>query len=340
MSDFPFKPRVVGWELTLRCNMRCIHCGSSAGSPRPNELTEAEGLDLIDQMADLGTQVVTLSGGEPLTHPSWPVYARRLVDAGVSTFMITNGLVLEKNVSRMVDSGLKRIGISFDGVEKAHNFIRDHEESYATALRAARAAKKAGLAVGAITHVSKANFEDLEEMYRVFSDIGFEYWQVQITFKQGRMRENEDFSLEPARLEDVAAFVSAKRALKGLRVVPGDNLGYYCDPPIRDKPWKGCFAGRHLMGIDADGAVKGCLSLPRELVEGNIREEPLRKIWEDPERFRYNRYFSEDMLKGHCAGCDMARKCRGGCTVTAFSATGERFDNPYCVYGEKRRSTG
>ena len=61
-------------------------------------------------------------------------------------------------------------------------------------------------------------------------------------------------------------------------------------------------------------------------------------IWEDPRRFKYNRYFSEDMLKGNCAGCDMARKCRGGCTVTAFSATGERFDNPYCVHGQKLRA--
>ncbi|MFA5138180.1 MAG: radical SAM protein [Elusimicrobiota bacterium] len=337
MSDFPFKPRVVGWELTLRCNMQCIHCGSSAGNPRPDEMNEAEGFSLIDQMVELGTEIVTLSGGEPLTQPSWPKYAERLVKAGVATYMITNGLLLEKSLPAVVGSGLKRIGISFDGTEKTHDFIRNRQGSFTAARRAAGKAKGAGLTVGAITHVSRANFQDLEGMYRAFTEIPLDYWQIQITFKQGRMKEHDTLSLDPKELPALARFVSEKQALQGLDVVAGDNLGYYCEPDIRKKPWKGCFAGRHLMGVDADGSIKGCLSLPREFVEGNIRKEPLRKIWEDPQRFKYNRYFSPDMLKGHCAGCPKAEPCRGGCTVTAYSATGNRFDNPYCVFGLSRR---
>ncbi|HBL19227.1 MAG: hypothetical protein A2X36_03085 [Elusimicrobia bacterium GWA2_69_24] len=332
MAEFPFKPRVVGWELTLRCNMRCIHCGSRAGAPRPDELSEAEGLDLIAQLVDLGTQVVTLSGGEPLMHPSWPVYAKRFVDSKVNTFLITNGLLLEENIGRIKDLGLRRIGVSLDGLEAVHDRIRSMPDSFAKAIRAVRAAKKAGLDIGAVTHVSRANFGELEGMYKLFSEIPLDYWQVQITFRQGRMTEHEDMSLDPKQLPEVAAFVRRKQALKGLPVVPGDNLGYYCVPDIREKPWKGCFAGRHLVGIDADGSVKGCLSLPREFIEGNIRKEPLRRIWEDPQRFKYNRYFSADMLEGSCKGCPHGDPCRAGCTVTAYSATGNRFDNPYCCF--------
>jgi radical SAM protein with 4Fe4S-binding SPASM domain len=161
---------------------------------------------------------------------------------------------------------------------------------------------------------------------------------VQITFKLGRMREHVDWSLDPKELAALARFVHEKQKVPGgLKVVPGDNLGYYCEPPIREKEWKGCFAGRHLVGIDADGSVKGCLSLPRELIEGNIRKESLRAIWEDPQRFKYNRYFSPDMLEGHCKGCAMGARCRAGCTVTALAATGNRFDNPYCTYGVLHR---
>ncbi|MBI5242125.1 MAG: radical SAM protein [Elusimicrobia bacterium] len=335
--SFPFRPRVVGWELTLRCNMRCLHCGSSAGAPRPGELSEAEGLGLISQLVDLGAEVLTLSGGEPLLHPSWGKYARKLVDSGVSTYMITNALLLEENIPKVLDSGLRRIGVSIDGMEVAHDRIRNHPGSFACALRAALAAKKAGLSVGAVTHVSKANAKDLEAMHRAFSDAGLDYWQVQITFKQGRMKEHEDFSLDPSELPGLSLFVHEKqRAKGGLKVVAGDNLGYYCSPPIRDKEWKGCFAGRHLAGIDADGSVKGCLSLPREFVEGNVRKEPLRKIWEDPQRFKFNRYFSPDMLEGSCKGCPKAKPCRAGCAVTAYSATGSRFNNPYCVFGVLR----
>ena len=117
-------------------------------------------------------------------------------------------------------------------------------------------------------------------------------------------------------------------------MLPGDNLGYFEEdgPSIREHKWKGCFAGRHLVGIDADGSVKGCLSLPREFIEGNLRTEPLRQIWEDPQRFRYNRYFDPEMLEGHCAGCPHGSSCRAGCVVTAHAATGNRFDNPYCAY--------
>ena len=332
MSNFPFKPRVVGWELTLRCNMSCIHCGSCAGKARPNEMTEEEGLSLIEQMVDLGLEVITLSGGEPLMHPSWPIYAKKLVDASVSTFMITNGLLLKDSIPKMKEVGLGRVGISFDGMEEKHNFIRNHKNSFAIALEAASEAISQGISVGAVTHVSKANREDLEDMYELFKKRGFSYWQIQLTFSQGRMKEHDDYSLAPEDMLDIAQFIYEKQQLEALQVVPGDNMGYYCSPPIRDKEWKGCFAGRHLMGVDADGAIKGCLSLPREFVEGNIREESLRTIWEDPERFKYNRYFSEDMLAGNCAGCEKARKCRGGCVVTANAATGNRFDNPYCVY--------
>jgi radical SAM protein with 4Fe4S-binding SPASM domain len=338
VSDFPFKPRVVGWELTLRCNMACIHCGSRAGAPRPDELSEAEGLDLIGQMAELGTEVVTLSGGEPLLHPSWHVYASRLRDLGVRTYMITNGLLLEENLPRLLETGLTRVGISVDGTEATHDRIRARRGSFQAVMGAARALRGAGVGVGAVTHVSKANIDELDAMHAVFAALPLDFWQVQITFRQGRMLDHADMALDPEQLPRVAAFVAERQAAGGpVRVVAGDNLGYYADPPIRDLPWKGCFAGRHLMGVDADGAVKGCLSLPREFVEGYVRKESLRTIWEDPERFRYNRYFTPEDLHGSCAGCPKGDPCRAGCVVTAHAATGDRFHNPYCIFGLRRQ---
>jgi len=340
MSEFPFKPRVVVWELTLRCNMNCLHCGSRAGQPRPNELTEAEGFSLIDQLLELGAQVVTLSGGEPFLHPSWAAYARRFADGGARVYVITNGLLLQQNVEALKAAGVHQVGLSVDGLEATHNHIRQHPRSFAVALEGAEAVLAAGMAVAAVTHVSRANFGDLEGMYALFAERRFTAWQLQLTFKQGRMNDHDELSLSPEEVPRVVEFVQAKQALDGPpRVVVGDNVGYYCSPPIRDKTWKGCFAGRHLVGIESDGGVKGCLSLPGEFVEGNVRDEPLRAIWEDPQRFVYNRYFTPDMLEGGCVGCDKALSCRGGCTVTAVSATGKRFDNPYCVH-RLRRSGG
>ncbi len=336
-KEFPFKPRVGGWEVTLRCNMNCVHCGSSAGPARPDEMTEQEGLSLIEQLVELGMEEMTLSGGEPLLHPSWQVYAKKLVEGGVRTGLITNGLLLEENIDKLLSAGIRRVGLSMDGTEKTHNFIRNHPNSFKISIKAAKKATEAGLSVAAVTHISRLNIKDMEEMYNILSDVPVGSWQIQIVFKQGRMKENEQFALEPEDLLEIADFIHEKQQIQGgIRVTHGDNMGYYYEPSITKFPWKGCFAGRHVIGIDADGSIKGCLSLPRNMVEGNIRTETLKTIWQDPQRFKYNRYFSPDMMEGYCKDCPKSEPCRGGCTVTAISATGNKFNNPYCCYRLQR----
>ncbi len=78
-----FKPRQAVWELTLRCNLRCRHCGSRAGRARDDELTLEEMLRVADALAELECRFVTLSGGEPLMRPEWPLIAERLISHGV-----------------------------------------------------------------------------------------------------------------------------------------------------------------------------------------------------------------------------------------------------------------
>jgi radical SAM protein with 4Fe4S-binding SPASM domain len=253
----------------------------------------------------------------------------------MKAYMITNGLLLGKNAKRIAESGISRVGISIDGAEKTH-FIRNFPGSFKAALKGARKLKKVGVSAGAVTHISKANIDELEEMYNLFKKEGFDFWQIQIAFPLGRMKEQAEFPLEPEQIEAVSRFVYEKQLHGKPDVVAGDNLGYYSEPPIRKRTWKGCFAGRHIMGMEADGAVKGCLSLPGEFVEGNVKKESLRDIWEDPQRFKYNRYFSRDMLEGYCKDCPKGEPCRGGCTVTSYALTGNRFNNPYCDYRIRR----
>ena len=264
MADFPFKPQVVGWELTLRCNMRCLHCGSTAGQPRPDELTVEEGFSLIDQMVDLGTEIVTLSGGEPMTHPAWDQYAKRLIDKGVKTYMISNGLLLEQNIERLRACGMRRLGVSIDGDEPMHDYIRNHPGTFKAAMRGIAAAHEAGIKVGAVTHISGANKHLLEAMYNVMLQNKLDFWQIQIAFSQGRMKDHPQYALSPEDLPMIVNFVHKCQEEGKLPVVAGDNFGYYEVPAMRAKPWKGCFAGRHLMGVDADGKqTDGCYSLKK-----------------------------------------------------------------------------
>ena len=85
------------WEITMGCNMRCKHCGSSCAEALPDELNTSEALQVCDQLKDLGLKVITLSGGEPTTRSDWHIIAKRLVDNGIITSIITNALILLLN---------------------------------------------------------------------------------------------------------------------------------------------------------------------------------------------------------------------------------------------------
>ena len=94
-----------------------------------------------------------------------------------------------------------------------------------------------------------------------------------------------------------------------------------------------------VLGIESDGSIKGCLSFHgrtgesyEDFIEGNIRETPLKEIWNNPNNFAYNRRFDLSMLAGICKNCKYGAICRGGCSENAFSFTGSATESPYCLY--------
>ena len=120
-----FAPLAAVWEMTMACNMRCGHCGSSCTDRLPDELTQEEALRLCDDLVELGLRFITLSGGEPLLRQDWPTITRRLTDQGTVVNMISNGwLVDDTAIDRAITSGLQSIAVSLDGLEKTHDSIR------------------------------------------------------------------------------------------------------------------------------------------------------------------------------------------------------------------------
>ena len=98
-------PDTVVWEITLACNMRCIHCGSSASplTKRKDELTTDEALDLIEQLRGIGTRRIVLSGGEPFMRKDWDVLAKKIADLGMVPCFISNGfLITEKTAEKII----------------------------------------------------------------------------------------------------------------------------------------------------------------------------------------------------------------------------------------------
>ncbi|MBN1562276.1 MAG: radical SAM protein [Anaerolineae bacterium] len=168
-------PRLVFWETTAGCNLRCIHCRriEVADQLTPQDLTTAESFQLIDQIAAEGSPVFVLSGGEPLMRPDIFEIARYATAAGLPVALATNGtLITDELATKIKASGVKRVSISFDGADAAtHDAFRALKGSFDMAVRGFKALRKVGLPVQINTTVAKHNQEQLERVLQLAKDL-------------------------------------------------------------------------------------------------------------------------------------------------------------------------
>lgn len=345
-------PVVAVWELTLACNMRCRHCGSRAGKDRVEELSLEEMLVIARDLAEMGCQRVTLSGGEPLMRKEWPEIARTLIEGGVKVNMISNGhLFSEEEADRALEVGMNNIAFSIDGLEESHTHVRRVKGNWRKILSNFEICRQKGMTYGAITTIFRTNMNELEEVRQILIDSGVGLWQLQLATPSGNMDDSRDLMIQPEAMFDLIPMLAEMRKRPGIRIDIGDNIGYYggyeedlrCaygKEPQEDEVnfWTGCRAGCQVVGIESNGNVKGCLSLPSaknnvdEFVEGNLRERSLREIWEAPNSFAFNRKFKIEQLEGFCRTCEWAEICRGGCSWGAFAHSGSRNESIYCYH--------
>lgn len=351
LDKIDFRPKVCVWEITFRCNFRCIHCASEAGGgkTRADELSTDEALNLCVQLAELGCERVTLSGGEPFLRDDWDTIAARLTELGMRVFIISNAYHFNQQVAQRVKAAnVERVAFSFDGLEHIHNEIRQNEKSYQRVINGYEILAENNIRANAITQVNKLNLDELDAMQEVLAHHQVEFWTLQICVPLGRMRHYHSFVIEPSQLEQIAEFIVLAKRREGPTVVVGDNIGYYTkwEKELRyfrgEREidfWVGCAAGCLGVGIESNGNIKGCLSLQSdEFIEGNIREEPLRDIWHKEGNFSYTRDFQKENLEGFCAICEFGEICRAGCNFIAYASTGSPHNNLYCLYRVQEES--
>lgn len=335
--DFDGFPFVLGWELTLACNLRCRHCASDAAFVREAELTTKEALELCEQFPALLVQEVDFTGGEPLLRPDWPRLARKLIELGIIVNIITNGLTLSVDtLSEIRDVGVSSLGVSVDGLEETHCYIRGCKDLYVKLLENIEYALKKDLEVTVITCVNALNIDELQALGETLRSLGVKNWRPQPYIPLGRGCKNVDMYLSEQDFLHLGHFVKKYRSrlmLEGMEIQICDSLGYFTELDDYQPAWHGCPAGLITCGITSDGKIKGCLSLPDRFVEGNLRERNLWDIWFSPDSFRYNRRFRPHDLGPVCEACDHAEQCRGGCCATSYGHTGIFHNDPYCFHG-------
>ncbi len=335
------RPIYCIWEVTLACDLACRHCGSRAGHARPEELDTRECLDLVRQLAELGVKEVSVIGGEGYLRADWLEILAEITRQRMIPNITTGGRGLTEERARAAyDAGLRDASVSMDGLEQTHDRLRGVPGTFQSALRAMDNLASAGIRVANNTQINRLTLPDLVALQEVLIAHGSTGWQLQLTVPMGRAIDEPDVLLQPYDLLELFPLIPALKARAeqaGMLLWRGNSLGYFgpfeglLADWMPDRHGTSCGAGRNLIGIEADGTVKGCPSLGTEKwASGNVRDASLLDIWERGIPMRYTRDRTVKDLWGFCRECYYADVCRAGCTWMGDQLLGRPGNNPFC----------
>ena len=339
--DRTARPILAVWEITLACDLACGHCGSRAGKARPDELSTAEALALVDQLAELGVIEVVLIGGEAYLRDDWCELIARIAARGMEPLITTGGRGMTAERARAAKAaGLVSASVSLDGLEAAHDEQRGVRGSFRAAIDAMANLRAAGVPISANTQINRVSMPDLEGVLETIIAHGAHSWQLQLTVPMGRAADRPEWIVQPYELLELFPRIDRLAArCKGADVLlwPGNNVGYFgpYETTLRGSLPRGhhvgCGAGVWGLGIEADGTIKGCPSMATATWgSGNVRDARLVEIWERAAPMRFNRGRGTDALWGYCKTCYYADVCKAGCTWTSEALLGKPGNNPLC----------
>ena len=344
-----FVPRWIAWEITRRCNLRCVHCRSSSElevKAHP-DFTIEEAFRIIDDIAGYAKPVIVLSGGEPLMRKDVFEIARYGTGKELRMCLATNGtLVTEEVCKKIKDSGIKIVSLSLDGSSEAvHDDFRNQKGAFDGTIQAANLFKQNGIEFIINSSFTKRNQEEIPKVYNLAKELGATAWYMFMIVPTGRGEEIMNELISKEDYEDILEWhYQMEKEEKNLLVRPTCAPHYYRIVLQKAKEEgskferrtlkfstggsKGCIAGQLIALIDVDGNVLPCSYFPKPA--GNILEQSFKDIWENSELFRELRDFKK--YKGKCGSCEYITVC-GGCRARAYALHGDYLEEePFCGY--------
>ena len=321
------KLRQLFFELTLKCNEACFHCGSDCGAARPDGLpaeTYKAVLDEVKENFDIEPMMLCITGGEPLLREDfWDIlgYAH---EQGFTWGMTSNGTLITPEVAgRLYETGMATISVSIDGLEATHDKLRGLPGGYRLAMQgienliAEREKHRSERGLKPLRHIqvttvfNHQNIEELDALYRIFEEMDIDSWRVIGLEPIGRALLRPELMLTPEDQKRIFSFIYEKRS-EQMPVTYGCShfVGFDYEREVRDWYFL-CNAGIYTASIMANGDVGACLDIERnsKTVQGNILETPFTEIWNN--RFEIFRQPLSNLCED-CAGCDYERYCAGG----------------------------
>lgn len=351
-SPPPPPPRLVFWETTAACNLRCAHCRRLDVLDRPDrdELTTDEARAFVRDLAGMGAGVLVFSGGEPLLRGDLFSLIGEAVAGGISPAVATNGTGVDAAIAaRLAAAGVRRVSVSLDGASaETHEALRG-PGTFAAALEGLRRLKAAGLSTQVNATVTRKNLHEIDLLHALAREIGAEALHVFLLVPVGCGAEiPDDVRLTAAetegvleRLADLLAggglFVKATCAPHFHRIVLGRGIR----PPDSGRHGglstftKGCLAGTGIAFVSHRGEIFPCGYLP--VSAGSIRTRPFSELWASSPVWPA---FRGDPLTGRCGACEFQKVCMG-CRARSWAATGDLLgEDPSCPHVPRRLARG
>ena len=311
--------RKLFFELTLQCNSRCFHCGSSCapGLVNPNDLTRDEWFGIIDQVKadfDISRMQLCITGGEPLLNRDFFDIMGYAHDQGFHWGMTSNATLITPEVAqRLAEVGMGTISVSIDGLRETHDALRGLPGGYDRAMAGIQNLIDVGTfhAVQVTTVVNHGNIDELDALFDIMDGIDIDSWRVINLEPIGRALERPDLMLTREDYVRLFEFIREKRrAGYPLEYGCTHYLGLEYEAEVREWYWL-CNAGVYTASIMANGDIGACLDIERrpEVIQGNIRTDRLRDVWDN--RFELFRHDLSER-NAECVECEHARFCRGG----------------------------
>ena len=356
------KKPVVVWNMTRRCNLRCVHCYSSSQNIRyGNELTPAEAKAMIRDLATFGSPVILFSGGEPLMHRGLPELARYAVDQGMRAVISTNGtLITRQKAAVFKEIGLSYVGVSLDGMKVTHDHFRGVEGAFDTAMKGIRTCRDLGIKVGVRFTINRHNVADVPAIFDLLEKENIPRCCFYHLVYSGRGSKliGEDLSHDQTRaLLDLIMDRTKDLFSRGLEkeILTVDN---HADGPYlylrlqKENPGRaaevlellkmneGNSSGNGIACISWDGEVHAD-QFWRGISFGNVRKRPFSEIWMDTGNALMAKLKDKKpYVTGRCAQCRWLDICAGNFRARSEAVTGDIWaPDPACYLTEKEIKT-
>lgn len=309
------------WECTLRCNLRCRHCGSDCKKiSEHRDMPFEDFLSVIDNITpqvNPNNVLVIFTGGEALVREDIERCGLELYRRGFPWGIVTNGMLLNRSrLDSLLASGLHSITVSLDGFEEEHNWLRGNTLSFKSASESIQMlSQEKELAWDVVTCVTPRNYDTLENFKNYLISIGVKEWRLFTVFPVGRGAKNRDLQLSDDQFVGLMEFIKktrseAKTGSEGVIYASygcEGFLGKY-EAEVRDNFYS-CRAGVNVASVLADGSISACPSIRSNFNQGNIYTDSFIDVWNN----KFGKFRDRSWArKGECLDCKQFRFCLGG----------------------------